>query len=103
MATEVAGMLASPEPAARDKMLTLLIARQHEIARAGVEALLQARGHRVIGRCVHEDDLLRFVEAYRSDKIILAENIVRREAAVQPKTIFAPATSYPLRNRWAAD
>src|SRR5262245_17280968 len=61
-------------------MLTLVIAQQHEIACAGIEALLQTRGHSVVARCAHEDTLLRSVEVYRPDMIILAENIVRQEA-----------------------
>jgi DNA-binding NarL/FixJ family response regulator len=80
VATGIAGTLVSPEPAGRNKILTLVIAHRHEIASAGIEALLQARGHSVIARCVHEDDLLRSVEAYRPDMIILAKNIVRQEA-----------------------
>ena len=80
MATGIAGTLASPELAGRNKTITLVIAHQHEIASAGIEALLQARGHSVIARCVHEDDLLRSVEAYRPDMIMLAKNIVRQEA-----------------------
>ena len=42
---------------------------------------MQAGGYKVIARCLHEDDLLRAVEAYRPDVIVLAENIVRQEAA----------------------
>src|SRR5262245_5877617 len=61
-------------------MLTQVIAQQHEIACAGIEALLQTRGHSVVARCAHEDTLLRSVEVYRPDMIILAENIVRQEA-----------------------
>jgi two-component system nitrate/nitrite response regulator NarL len=78
---ETAGTLASPGPAGRNKVLTLVIAHQHEIAGAGIEALLQTRGHSVIARCAHEDKLLRSVEVYRPDMIILAGNIVRQEAA----------------------
>jgi len=73
-------MPASLDPGGRNKMLTLVIAHQHEIAGAEIEALLQTRGHSVIARCAHEDNLLRSVEAYRPDMIILAENIVRPEA-----------------------
>ena len=80
MATEIDDTLASARPAGR-KMPTLVIADQHEIAGAGLEALLQAGGYKVIARCLHEDDLLRAVEAYRPDVIVLAENIVRQEAA----------------------
>ena len=74
------GGLASLRPAGR-KMPALVIANRHEIAGAGIEALLQAGGHNVIARCSHEDELLRFVEAHRPDIILLAENIVGREAA----------------------
>jgi two-component system, NarL family, nitrate/nitrite response regulator NarL len=58
---------------------TLVIATRHEIAGAGIEALLQVAGHSVVARCSREDDLLRSLEAYRPDIIILAENIVRHE------------------------
>ena len=74
------GGLASLRPAGR-KMPALVIANRHEIAGAGIEALLQAGGHNVIARCSHEDELLRFVEAHRPDIILLAENIVGQEAA----------------------
>ena len=80
MATEIDGTLASDRPVGR-KMPTLVTADRHEITGAGIEALLQAGGYRVIARCSHEDDLLRSVEAYRPDMIVLAENIVRRETA----------------------
>jgi two-component system nitrate/nitrite response regulator NarL len=63
------------------KLSTLVIANRDEIARAGIEALLQPVGHTVIARCSREDDLLRSVEAYHPDIIILAENMVRQEAA----------------------
>ena len=63
------------------KISTLVIANRHEIASAGIEALLQAAGHSVVARCSREDELLRSVEAYRPDIIILAENIVRQEPA----------------------
>ena len=80
MATEIDDMLASARPAGR-KMPTLVIADRNEITGAGIEAILQAGGYKVIARCLHEDDLLRAVEAYRPDVIVLAENIVRQEAA----------------------
>ena len=80
MATEIDDTLASARPAGR-KMPTLVIADQHEIAGAGLEALLQAGAYNIIGRWSHEDELLRFVEAYRPDIILLAENMVRQEAA----------------------
>jgi two-component system nitrate/nitrite response regulator NarL len=76
MDTEIDGT----RPAGR-KMPALVIANRHEIAGAGIEALLQVGGYSVIARCSHEDELLRFVEAYRPDIIVLAENIVGQEAA----------------------
>jgi stage III sporulation protein SpoIIIAA len=60
-------------------MATLVIATRHEIAGSGIEALLQGAGHSVVARCSREDDLLRSLEAYRPDIIILAQNIVRYE------------------------
>jgi two-component system, NarL family, nitrate/nitrite response regulator NarL len=77
MATEIDGTVA---PEGR-KISTLVIANRHEIARAGIEALLQASGHSVVACCSREDDLLRSAETYRPDIIILAENIVRQEIA----------------------
>jgi two-component system nitrate/nitrite response regulator NarL len=56
-------------------MHTLLIANRHEIIGAGMEALLQAGGHRVVARCSRETDLLPVAEAYRPDIIMLAENV----------------------------
>jgi DNA-binding NarL/FixJ family response regulator len=77
MATEVHGTVA---PGGR-KISRLLIANRHEIAHAGIEALLQASGHSVVACCSREDDLLHSAETYRPDIIILAENIVRQEIA----------------------
>lgn len=73
-------MCAPPEPSS-GKVATLAIANRQEIASAGIEALLQAGGHRIVARCSCEDDLLHSVEAYHPDIIILAENIVCQEAA----------------------
>jgi len=80
MATEIDGTLELARPAGR-KMPSLVIANRHEITGAGIEALLQAGGYSVIARCSHEDELLRFVAAHRPDIILLAENVVGREAA----------------------
>jgi DNA-binding NarL/FixJ family response regulator len=80
MATEIDGAFASPRPGGRE-ISTLVIANRHEIVGAGIEALLQASGHSVVACCSREDDLLRSAEAYRPDIIMLAENIVRQEAA----------------------
>jgi DNA-binding NarL/FixJ family response regulator len=77
MATEIHGTFA----AAGRKISTLVIANRHEIAGAGIKALLQASGHNIVACCSREDDLLRSAKAYRPDIIILAENIVSQEAA----------------------
>jgi DNA-binding NarL/FixJ family response regulator len=77
MGTEIDGTFA---PEGR-KISTLVIANRHEIAGAGIQALLQASGHSVLARCSREDDLLRSAETYRPHIIILAENIVRQEIA----------------------
>jgi two-component system nitrate/nitrite response regulator NarL len=61
-------------------MHTMVIANRHEIAGAGMEALLQAGGHRVVARCSREGDLLHVAETYRPDIIMLAENIVKEAA-----------------------
>ena len=61
-------------------MHTLVIANRHEIIGAGMEALLQAGGHRVVARCSRETDLLPVAEAYRPDIIMLAENVTQDAA-----------------------
>jgi stage III sporulation protein SpoIIIAA len=80
MVAEIDGTFASSMRAACE-MSRVVIANRNEIAGTGIEALLQACGHSVIARCSHEDDLLRLVEAYRPDIIMLADNGVRQEAA----------------------
>jgi two-component system nitrate/nitrite response regulator NarL len=62
-------------------MHTIVIANRHEIAGAGMEALLHGGGHRVVARCSREGDLLNFAEAYRPDIVMLAKNIVSQDAA----------------------
>jgi two-component system, NarL family, nitrate/nitrite response regulator NarL len=80
MAAEIHGASASSRPGGC-KISTLVIANRQEIAGAGIEALLHASGHSVVACCSREDDLLRSAEAYDPDIIILAENIVRQDAA----------------------
>jgi two-component system nitrate/nitrite response regulator NarL len=63
------------------KIVTLLVATPHEIAGAGIAALLQAGGYRVVAYCLHEDDLLRCVEAYQPSIVMLAESVVGRQSA----------------------
>jgi two-component system, NarL family, nitrate/nitrite response regulator NarL len=95
MAKEIHGTFASPRPGGR-KISTLVIVNRHEIAGAGIEALLQASGHSVVACCSREDDLLRSTEAYRPDIIILAENIVRQEAAKTVLRLRACNCSVPI-------
>jgi two-component system nitrate/nitrite response regulator NarL len=56
-----------------------VIATRHEIAAAGIAALLCGGGHRVVACCSHEDDLLRSSKAHRPNIIIVAENVVGHE------------------------
>ncbi|MDK1374737.1 MULTISPECIES: response regulator transcription factor [unclassified Sinorhizobium] len=67
------------------------IANRHEIASAGLGALLEAGGHRVVARCSCESDLLHSVETSRPDIIILADNIVCQEPA---KTVLQLRARY---------
>jgi two-component system nitrate/nitrite response regulator NarL len=60
-------------------MATIAIATRHEIAGAGIEAVLQTAGYRVVARCSHADHLVRPLEAYCPDIIILAENVIGDE------------------------
>src|SRR4029450_13206027 len=63
------------------KMHTMVIANRHEIAGAGMEALLmRAGGHRVVAHCSREDDLLHVAEVYRPDVVMLAKNLVSQDA-----------------------
>jgi two-component system nitrate/nitrite response regulator NarL len=73
------GTCASHGPAS-GKMATLVIATRHDITAAGIEIIFHAAGYRVAARCSCEDDLVRSLDAYRPDIIVLAENIVGREA-----------------------
>ena len=57
-------------------MATIAIATRNEIARAGIEALLQTAGYCVVARCSRADHLVRSLEAYCPDIIILAETII---------------------------
>src|SRR6266545_921366 len=63
----------------QSKSATLVIATRHEITAAGIEALLQPVGYRVVARCSSQNELLCSLELCRPDIILLAENIVRQE------------------------
>ncbi|SDF87998.1 DNA-binding response regulator, NarL/FixJ family, contains REC and HTH domains [Bradyrhizobium brasilense] len=58
----------------------LVIATRNEITAAGMKALLHAAGYRVAAHCTCEDDLLRSLDTYRPDIIMLAETVVGRDA-----------------------
>jgi DNA-binding NarL/FixJ family response regulator len=60
---------------------TMVIATRHEIAGAGIEALLRASGHIVVACCPHEDDLLPCLEAHCPDIAILDECILGQDSA----------------------
>ncbi|SPP93116.1 response regulator transcription factor [Bradyrhizobium vignae] len=59
----------------------LVIATPNEITAAGMETVLHASGYRVAARCSSENDLLRSLDAYRPDIIMLAENLVGGDIA----------------------
>jgi two-component system nitrate/nitrite response regulator NarL len=56
----------------------LVIVTRHELIAAGIEVLLRAGGHRVLARVKRGDDLLRCLELYRPDTLLL--NMIRHEA-----------------------
>ncbi|WGS18293.1 MULTISPECIES: response regulator transcription factor [unclassified Bradyrhizobium] len=58
----------------------LVIATRNEITAAGMKTVLHAAGYRVAAHCSCEDDLLRSLDAYRPDIIMLAETIAGRDA-----------------------
>jgi two-component system, NarL family, nitrate/nitrite response regulator NarL len=60
---------------------TLVVATRHDIVSAGLAALLQAAGHRVVARCSREDDLLSSIEAHHPHITILADSVVTQIAA----------------------
>jgi two-component system nitrate/nitrite response regulator NarL len=74
MAAEIEGALAWPRPATCETS-RVVIANCNEIARAGIEALLQAGGHIVVACCSHQDDLFRCAEAYHPNIILMADNV----------------------------
>ena len=69
---------------ARGATATMVIATRDEITGAGIEALLRAGGHRVVARCLDEDDLLRCSEACGPDIVMLEEGLGQDSA----KTIW---------------
>jgi DNA-binding NarL/FixJ family response regulator len=69
----------TPFRAAADNTPTVVIANRNEMARAGIESLLQASGYRIIAGCSHEHDLFRCSEAYLPNIILMADNIAPQE------------------------
>src|SRR5262249_35645518 len=80
MAVEIEGSV-TPFRVAADNIPTVVIANRNEIDRAGIELLLHAGGYRVVARCSHEHDLLRFVETFNPNVILVADNIADRSSA----------------------
>jgi two-component system nitrate/nitrite response regulator NarL len=74
MVAEIQGTLVSPRPATCETS-RVVIANRNEIARAGIEALLQASGHIIVACCSHEQDLFHSVATYHPHIIIMADNI----------------------------
>src|SRR5262245_54517666 len=79
-AVEIEGSVTSFRVAA-DDIPTVVIANRNEINRARIGLLLHAGGYRVVARCSHEHDLLRFVETFNPNVILVADNIADRNTA----------------------
>jgi two-component system nitrate/nitrite response regulator NarL len=82
---EADGTLAAPRPA-MGAMATVVIAIRHEMAGAGIEAILQGSGHSVVARCSRKDNLLHCLGAYCPEIIIVSDSIVGQEAT---KTVLS--------------
>lgn len=78
------------------ELATLVIATHDDIAGAGIEALLQASGHKVVARCSYEDQLLRSLNTYHPDIVLLTENVVQHEAAKTVSELRAHSTSVSI-------
>jgi DNA-binding NarL/FixJ family response regulator len=61
----------------------VVIANRNEIARAGIEALLQASGYSIIACCSHEHELFRCSQAYLPNIILMADNIAPQGEAAR--------------------
>ncbi|WP_314963692.1 response regulator transcription factor [Bradyrhizobium cosmicum] len=75
------------------ELATLVIATHDDIAGAGIEALLQASGHKVVAHCLCEDELLRSLNNHHPDIVLLAESVVQHEAAKTVSELRAHSTS----------
>lgn len=78
------------------ELATLAIATDDDFAGAGIEALLQASGHKVVARCPCQDELLRSLNAYHPDIVLLTEDIVQREAAKTVSELRTHSTSVSI-------
>ncbi|MEH2513373.1 two-component system nitrate/nitrite response regulator NarL [Nitrobacteraceae bacterium AZCC 1564] len=78
------------------ELATLVIATHDDIAGAGIEALLQASGHKVIARCPSQDELLRSLNTYHPNIVLLTEDIVQHEAAKTVSELRAHSTSVAI-------
>lgn len=83
--------------AVRDReSAALVIASRYDIFSAGVEALLQSAGHRVVARCSREDELQCSVEAHRPDIVMLADNVMGQSAAITVSRLRMHSRSMPI-------
>ena len=80
MAVEIEGSV-TPFRVAADDIRTVVIANRNDIERVRIGVLLHAGGYRVVARCSHEHDLLRFVEMFSPNVILVADNIAHQRAA----------------------
>jgi len=91
-AVEIEGSV-MPFRVAADDIPTVVIANRNEIDHAGIELLLHAGGYRVVARCSHEHDLLRFVETFNPNVILVADNIADRRSAETVRRLRAGNSS----------
>lgn len=56
-------------------MTALLVAERHDLVKAGIEAVLKAAGHLVVGEDVPEDCLLESSAIHKASIVILSQNV----------------------------
>jgi DNA-binding NarL/FixJ family response regulator len=80
MAAEIEHNLASPKPP-KCETCRVLIATRNDIARAGINAVVQTGDYGIVACCAHEHDLFRSAKAHRPNIILVADNIAPQRAA----------------------
>lgn len=78
------------------ELVTLVVAAHDDIAGAGIEALLQASGHKVVARCPSQDELLRSLNTHHPNIVLLTEAIVQHETAKTVSELRAHSTSVSI-------